>query len=83
MFLRNSGMHIIYELRILADNRLSWLMHAMPTWASYSDSHEESKEGESLDDTIDKIGTIVGLRTLGTLSIRCDITSKLVTLDYG
>ncbi len=36
---------------------------------SYSDSEEQIDESETLDDTIDKIGTIVGLRTLGTLSI--------------
>ncbi len=36
---------------------------------SYSNSEEESDEAETLDDTIDKIGTIVGLRTLGTLSL--------------
>ncbi len=36
---------------------------------SYSDSEEQTDESETLDDTIDKIGTIVGLRTLGTLSI--------------
>lgn len=36
---------------------------------SYSDSESQKDEAETLDDTIDKIGTIVGLRTLGTLSI--------------
>ena len=36
---------------------------------SYSESDEESDKSETLDDTIDKIGTIVGLRTLGTLSL--------------
>jgi len=36
---------------------------------SYADSEEQTDESETLDDTIDKIGTIVGLRTLGTLSI--------------
>jgi len=36
---------------------------------SYSDNDEQSDESETLDDTIDKIGTVVGLRTLGTFSI--------------
>jgi hypothetical protein len=36
---------------------------------SYSDSDEQSDDSETLDDTITKIGTIVGLRTLGTFSI--------------
>ncbi len=36
---------------------------------SYPESDEQSDKAETLDDTIDKIGTIVGLRTLGTLSI--------------
>ncbi len=46
MFLRNSGMHIIYELRILADNRLSWLMHAMPTMGILR--HSVDRRGGSL-----------------------------------
>ena len=32
---------------------------------SYSDSEEQTDESETLDDTIDKIGTIVGLRNAG------------------
>lgn len=36
---------------------------------SYPDSEEPADDSETLDDTINKIGTIVGLRTLGTLSI--------------
>lgn len=36
---------------------------------SYSDSEEQSNDTNSLDDKITKIGTVVGLRTLGTISI--------------
>lgn len=35
---------------------------------SYSDSEDQS-DVDSLDDTITKVGTVVGLRTLGTISI--------------
>lgn len=36
---------------------------------SYSDTNQSDDRADSLDETIDKIGTIVGLRTLGTFSI--------------
>jgi len=36
---------------------------------SYSDTDQSDEQADSLDETIDKIGTIVGLRTLGTFSI--------------
>ncbi len=52
---------------------------------SYSDSEAQADKSETLDDTIDKIGTIVGLRTLGTLSITlfsaCFLAVKLSLVD--
>lgn len=50
---------------------------------SYSDSDDKSKsdEEDSLDETITKVGTVVGLRTLGTISISlftaCFLATKL------
>lgn len=51
---------------------------------SYSDSDNSDDRADSLDETIDKIGTIVGLRTLGTFSITlfgaCFLAVKLSLL---
>ncbi|MBW4665714.1 MAG: hypothetical protein KME01_16215 [Chroococcus sp. CMT-3BRIN-NPC107] len=52
---------------------------------SYSDSEVQKDQSETLDDTIDKIGTIVGLRTLATLSITlfgaCFLAVKLSLIN--